>query len=169
MIPAFQRNGLLPEGEHLCKWPEFALRFGGTPDNGRRRNLLLGLARMLFLLRDAGCRIALVDGSFVTRERWPKDFDVCYEEEGLDSELLPAVLKDVSLGRAAQKAAFGGEALPATFPFDFSGRTVREAFTRTRTHETKGLVRLELETVQTQIIDWFEEIEGRQTDATNTR
>ncbi len=157
VLPAFGRNGLLPEGEHLCQWPEFALRFGGTPDNGRRRTQTLGLARMLLLLTEAGCRVAFVDGSFVTRERWPKDFDVCYEEEDMDLDLLHPILKDVSLGRAAQKRFFAGEALPANYPFDRSGRTMREAFARTREGNAKGLVRMELETVQTQMAEWLEQ------------
>ncbi len=114
---------------------------------------------MLLLLAEAGCRVAFVDGSFVTRERWPKDFDVCYEEEDMDLDLLHPILKDVSLGRAAQKRFFAGEALPSKFSFDRSGRTMREAFARTREGEAKGLVRLELETVQTQVVLWLEQLE----------
>ena len=114
---------------------------------------------MLLLLHEAGCRVVFVDGSFVTRERYPKDFDVCYEEDGLDLEVLHPVIKDVSLRRAAQKRFFAGEALPFKFPFDRSGRTVREAFAGTREGEAEGLVRLELETVQTQIVLWLEQWE----------
>lgn len=125
VIPAFQRNGLLPEGEHGCEWPEFALRFGGMPDNGRRRTQILGLSRMLLLLHEAGCRVALVDGSFVSRERYPKDFDVCYETEGIDNNAIDACLIELSWGRADQKRRFGGEAFPVDFPFDYSGLPMR--------------------------------------------
>ena len=126
MIPRFARNGLLPPGEHGCEWPEFAARFEGTADNGRRRKLLWGLAQMLWLLAQAGCRVCYVDGSFVTRERWPRDFDLCYEAVGIDTAKLDAIFLDFRAGRAAQKRRFGGEALPVEFPFDWSGHSVRE-------------------------------------------
>ena len=144
MIPRFARNGLLPPGEHGCEWPEFAARFEGTADNGRRRKqLLLGLAQMLWLLAQAGCRVCYVDGSFVTRERWPRDFDLCYEAEGIDTAKLDAIFLDFRAGRAAQKRRFGGEALPVEFPFDWSGRSVREAFQLDRmTGAAKGIIRL---------------------------
>ena len=143
MIPPFARNGLLPPGEHLCDWPEFAARFEGTADNGRRRKLILGLAQMLWLLAQAGCRVCYVDGSFVTRERWPRDFDFCYDAEGIDTEKLDTIFLDFRAGRAAQKRRFGGEALPSEFPFDWSGRSVREVFTLDRmTGATKGIIRL---------------------------
>lgn len=168
MIPAFKRNGLLPEGEHQCEWPEFALRFGGTPDNGRRRRLILGLARVLVLLGEAGCRVAFVDGSFVSRERYPQDFDVCFQTEGIDNNLLDACFVELSWGRAAQRRQFGGEAFPVDFPFDWSGRTVREAFALTYDGQPKGLIRLELGEITDQIVAWLDETESGGKDAATT-
>ena len=80
---------------------------------------------MLLLLHEAGCRVALVDGSFVSRERYPKDFDVCYETEGIDNNAIDACLIELSWGRADQKRRFGGEAFPVDFPFDYSGLPMR--------------------------------------------
>ena len=155
MIPAFGRDGLLPVGEHPSDWEEFVARFSGTPDNGRRRKLMLGLAQMLFLLNEAECRVVWIDGSFVTRERWPKDFDLCYDPQRMSLDLLSPELRDVSQGRAAQKRRFGGEALAADFPFEANSSTVREAFMRTREGETKGIVRLELTAVRSQLVQFL--------------
>ena len=144
MIPRFERSGLLPPGEHEATWNELVARFGGEAANGRRGRLLIGLARMLLFLGEAGCEVVWLDGSFVTREKWPRDFDLCYDASGVDLARLLPTLQDLSAGRRAQKLAFGGEALPATFPFDWGGETVKEAFTRTREGEVKGLIRLNL-------------------------
>lgn len=134
----------MPPGEHECEWPEFVTRFEGEADNGRRRRLIEGLARLLVVLADAGCRTVWIDGSFVTREKWPRDFDLCYDPQGMKAQALPSVLRDLSQGRLAQKRVFGGEALPANTSFDWNGQTVREAFARSRSGEKKGLVRLDV-------------------------
>lgn len=128
--------------------------------------MLLGLAQMLWLLAEGGCRIVLVDGSFVTREKWPRDFDLCYEPQGMHLDRLPPVLLDVTKGRSAQKRRFGGEALPVDFPFEPNGRTVREAFARTREGEIKGLVQLELSLIREQLVQFLEEqrSQGEETD-----
>ena len=118
---------------------------------------MVGLAQMLFLLGEAGCRVVWIDGSFVTRERWPKDFDVCYDPQGMSLTLLPAELRDVSQGRVAQKRRFGGEALAANFPFEANGLSVREAFMRTREGQEKGIVRLELTAIRPQLVQFLRE------------
>ena len=55
-----------------------------------------GLARLLLDLGAAGCTQASLDGSFVTREKWPGDFDVCYEPQGMDASRLTPELRDFS-------------------------------------------------------------------------
>ena len=154
MIPLFERSGLLPPGEHEASWDEVAQRFGGDEANGRRARLGFGLSRMLLFLAAAGCERVWLDGSFVTREKWPRDFDLCYDASPVDLALLLPVLQDLSSGRRAQKLAFGGEALPATFPFDWGGETVKEAFTRTRDGDVKGLIRLNLSAERHAIEAW---------------
>jgi len=160
VIPPFNRAGLLPTGEHECEWPEFLIRFGGSPDNGRRRRLIVGLAQVLWILAQVGCRVVIVDGSFVSRERWPRDFDLCYEAHGVRLELLPPVLLDFSAGRGAQKRRFGGEALPADFPLEVHGRTIREAFACTREGVSKGVIRLDLEAIGEQVREFLEQLAG---------
>lgn len=113
--------------------------------NPRRERLLLGLVQMLWELAQAGGDTVYIDGSFVTRERWPQDFDVCYETQGIDENRLDAVFFEFAGGRSAQKKRFGGEALPVDFAFDWQGLSVLDAFQRSRdTGSAKGIVRLSL-------------------------
>ena len=160
MIPAFNENGALPPGEHACEWEEFVARFEGAADNGRRRRLVLGLGRMCLALRAAGCAFVWVDGSFVTRERWPRDFDLCYDAEQLNGALLSPLLADLGDGRWRQKRFFGGEAMPHTTPFRANGESVLEAFKRGRDNQEKGLVRLNLVESETVLQAWIEEREN---------
>ena len=158
VIPAFTPESLLPPGEHLCSWTEFVTRFEGTPENGRRRQQMLGLGQMLILLGRAGCLTIFVDGSFVTREKWPRDFDVCYLRESLRGAELDPTLRDVSEGRRAQKTRFGGEAMPADFPISWNGTTILDAFGQDRIiRKAKGLIRLELQPMLEEIELWIEE------------
>ena len=80
MVPDFTEGGLLPPGVYWATWEETVSRFGG---NRRRRELLAGLRAALENLRDAGCRTAYVNGSFVTAKDVPGDFDACWEEQGV--------------------------------------------------------------------------------------
>lgn len=94
-------SGNLPAGIHETSWDGFAARYATTP---HRRNLLDGLKRALESLRDAGCRRAYVDGSFVTAKEHPADFDACWEESDVDPALIDPALVDFSDQRRAEKA-----------------------------------------------------------------
>jgi hypothetical protein len=151
MIPPFDPRGLLPPGLHPARWTEFAARFGGTP---RRQALLVGLREALENLRDAGCSLAYVDGSFVTVKPEPGDYDACWGIRGVIPERLDPVLLDFSDGRAAQKARFGGELFPAELPEGGSGRTFLEFFQTDReTGRHKGIVALEINTLALNTLD----------------
>ena len=142
MIPPFDAKGLLPAGIHAADWPEFAARFGFSD---RRRRLLGGLEAALRSLRDAGCTLAYMDGSFVTAKKEPGDFDACWGVAGVDPDRLDPVLLDFSDGRAAQKARYGGELFPAELPEGLSGRTFLEFFQTDRdTGVAKGIVSIDL-------------------------
>ena len=141
MIPPFDSNGALPVGQHACEWDEFVERFEGKTDNKRRRRLMLGLAQVCLLLYEAKCQTIWIDGSFVTHEKWPKDFDLCYEASDVNLDLLHPLLRDLSSGRWQQKRDFGGEALPSHMTFRPNGKTVLEAFARDRKGDEKGLIR----------------------------
>lgn len=137
MLPAFDSaTGRLPEGEHAATWDEVVERFAWT---ARRRQLLDGLAEAIELLSHAGCRRLWLDGSFVTAKDEPADFDACWETDGVDLDALDPVLLELSLGRAAQKARFGGELFPNVVE-GRSGLVFAEFFQNERDTGRKGIV-----------------------------
>lgn len=143
MLPQLTRAGNLPPGIHWATWTEFAGRFGWSP---RRRRLLTGLRRALRLLREAGCTVVYINGSFVTAKETPGDFDACWDVEGVDPDRLDPVFLDFADGRAAQKRRFGGELFPAQLPEGLTGRTFLAFFqTDRRTGGRKGIVAIRLE------------------------
>ncbi|MDE2668492.1 MAG: hypothetical protein OXI51_02430 [Chloroflexota bacterium] len=142
MVPDFTEGGLLPPGVHWVAWGEIVKRFGGTP---WRRQLLEGLRSALENLRDAGCQTAYIDGSFITSKDLPGDFDACWEEQGVDPDLLDPVLLDFDQGRAAQKATYLGEMFPASAPAIENGLSFLEFFqTDKESGERKGIIAIDL-------------------------
>jgi hypothetical protein len=107
-IPEFDEYGNLPPGVHFCEWEEFVDQFGTTV---KRRNLINGLKLAMIQLKAAGCRTIYIDGSFVTSESNPNDFDACYDRETVDFEYLrihaPRLFDHRN--RNAQKAKYRGE------------------------------------------------------------
>lgn len=86
MIPPLDADsGNLPPGVRDAPWNEIVARYGSTP---HRPWLLAGLKAALDVLREAGCRRAYLDGSFVTATEVPHDFDACWELAGVDFDLL---------------------------------------------------------------------------------
>lgn len=142
MLPDFTPDGLLPPGVHQAEWKEVASRFGYNP---WRTSLLEGLRDALENLKNAGCRTAYVDGSFVTSKELPGDFDACWEEDDVDGSALDRVLLDLSPRRLAQKAKYHGELFPASIPADPSGLSYLEFFQTTEEGVRKGIVRIDLE------------------------
>ena len=88
MVPCFDSGGNLPAGVHWADWADLSNRFGGTP---HRQRLLSGLRKALKALRAAGCEIVYLDGSFVTSNDHPRDFDACWDVMGVDAQRLDPV------------------------------------------------------------------------------
>ena len=86
MIPAFDKRGYLPPGKpYKATWQEFIERFGTSE---HRLHLISGLERALLNLKQAGCGLVYVDGSFVTNKNLPGDWDGCWELEGVNINLI---------------------------------------------------------------------------------
>ncbi len=142
MLPPFDASGNLPPGIHEASWDEISARYGTTP---HRRDLLDGLKRALDALRDAGCRRAYIDGSFVTAREDPGDFDGCWEASNVDPLLLDPALMDFSDRRRGQKLKFGGELFPADLAANPGGTEFLDHFQRDKTtREPKGIIALDL-------------------------
>jgi hypothetical protein len=142
VIPEFDDLGRLPPGVHLASWDEVVSRFGGS---AWRARLLAGLKTALLSLKDAGCTIVYVDGSFVTEKHEPGDFDACWDEVGVDPDALDPVLLDFRNKRAAQKARFSGELFPASHFADSAGNSFFKFFQTDRaTGDQKGIIAIDL-------------------------
>ncbi len=144
MIPEFdEATGCLPVGEHTADWDEVEKRFGW---NNGRRDILKGLRRLASALRDRGCRLFLLDGSFITAKEHPSDFDACCDY----SEIDPFELMDLRLTSSGDvmKAEYRGEVYgyKQIVPCD-DRYTFREFFQSDQDDIPKGIVSLNLASV----------------------
>ncbi len=106
----------------------------------------MGLRAALENLKNAGCRTAYIDGSFVTDKEFPNDYDVCWEEVGVDPLNLDPVLLTFDPGRITQKDKYLGELFPLPTVADPEGLSFLEFFQTDRdTGERKGIVAIDLE------------------------
>ena len=108
--------------------------------------LLEGIRAALENLKDAGCQVAYIDGSFVSEKLYPKDFDACWDEDGVDPTALDPILLRFEVGMVAQKEKYLGELYPSRSLADDDGRTYLEFFqTESITETPKGIVAIDLE------------------------
>ena len=142
VIPQFDSDGLLPPGIQWATWHEIADRFGGNP---WRLRLIDGLRDALESLKTAGCRLAYINGSFVTSKPVPNDYDACWEEDGVDPMVLDPVLLTFDPGRATQRAKYMGELFPASYIADANGVSYIEFFQADRENQRqKGIIAINL-------------------------
>jgi hypothetical protein len=143
----FNVAGNLEPGIYSVVWVELVKIFGTSES---RMRLLAGLQRAAQSLRQAGCDVLYVDGSFVTQKEAsfgapPNDFDGCWDLSNVDPTKLDPVLLDFSNKRAAQKAKFFGELFPAGSPADNKGTAFLDFFQQDKnTGEPKGIIALDL-------------------------
>jgi hypothetical protein len=140
-IPQFDSTGQLPAGIHQCTWSEFTERFDSNP---ARRRLLLGLRTALWILAGAGCRTVYLDGSFVTAKQDPRDWDGCWDPDGVDFDSLNEALLDASPGGIyLQRTLFLGE-LYIAHDSAVSGMSFLEFFQLSKEDgRRKGILRLD--------------------------
>ena len=145
MIPEFDENGNLPPGVHFCDdWEEFKERFGYTP---KRTQMILSMEDAIASLKAAGCRTFYINGSFVTSETKPNDFDACWDPDAVDIDYLKKnspTLLNFANKRAAQKAKYKGELFRSDQPLDDQGKTSFDFFQGDRRHNRKGIVAIDL-------------------------
>ena len=149
MIPDFDReyendqgNLNLPIGVHEADWDEFYIRY---ITNLERIRLKEGMELMLQHLRDAGCKFVKIDGSFVTSKSIPNDFDVTWDPKGVDKTLLDQSINEMNGEVMNEK--YKGELYPQDAIESGSGKTFDEFFQMDRLKITKGIVKINLETL----------------------
>jgi hypothetical protein len=141
MMPPFTSAGLLPRGIYEVSWSEVLEQLGRSD---QRKRLLVGLLTGLQALKQAGCEVAYIDGSFVTAKLEPGDVDVCYKSDTINFSLLDPVLKDFSNRRAAQKQKYGGEFFEAEAEAVPDGTLYLDFFQMTKDGKRKGIILLKL-------------------------
>ena len=142
MIPEYDADGNLLPGVHSATWQEMETRLAWSP---YRQTLLAGLRAALLALRTAGVKRVYIDGSFITRKRFPGDWDGCWETDGLDPTKLDPVLLQFADGCAAQKAKYEGAMYLADDIETLSDRIFLEFFQIDKaTGNAKGIIRLDL-------------------------
>lgn len=143
MIPEFDKNGNLPPGIHFCEWEEFTERFG---TNFLRSRMIQGLELAMSQLKAAGCRTIYINGSFVTSESKPGDFDACYDLDPVDIEYLknhaPKLLNFYD--RNGQKAIYKGEIFPCSQPLGNYATDSLDFFQSDRKGNKKGIIAIDL-------------------------
>ena len=86
-----------------------------------------------------------MDGSFVSTNEKPGDFDACWDVHKVDEKKLDSVFWDFSHARGARKRRFLGEFFPAQLPAGATGRTFVEFFQVSKqTQEANGIVAIRL-------------------------
>jgi len=149
MLPPFDSAGNLPPGIYEVSWDELEVAFA---TNAHRQRLLAGFRAVAKKLTECGCERVYLDGSFVTSEPVPADFDGAWELSGVDLRKLLSsepLLFDFTNRRAAQKAKYLGEMFPADVREASSGRTFIDFFQQDKTTGTsKGIVAIQLRTIK---------------------
>ncbi|MXV79715.1 MAG: hypothetical protein F4X58_06500 [Chloroflexi bacterium] len=130
----------MPKGIHQASWKEIVDVLGFST---RRAWLLEGLQDALAELARSGCRLAYLDGSFVTEKRDPGDYDLCWEMDGVDIAGLDPILTRVTPPRAEQHAKYRGDILPNLVE-ESSGVPLVDYFQLDKeTGESKGIAALD--------------------------
>ena len=142
----FLDNGCLSPGIHVMQWVDFLDQFSFSP---KRKILLEGLERAVDILRQCGCTVIYIDGSFVTNKLEPNDYDACWEGElGLvvpNMKIIEPIFLDLSDGRKKQKLKYKGEVFPAEIPADSLGTSYLDFFQQIRfSTDKKGIVAIKL-------------------------
>lgn len=138
----FADEGFIIPGIYFLTWDEFVQNFGTTE---HRRRLIEGLKRALICFQNAGCKYVYIDGSFVTKKEIPGDYDMCWDTDQVDLDLLDSVLLDFSNKRAAQKFKYFGEMFPADSIADDKGTIFLDFFQIDKdSGQPKGIIKIEL-------------------------
>jgi hypothetical protein len=113
--------------------------------NQRRRFLKAGMYRALVNLRVAGCRAAIVDGSFVTSKEEPGDYDLAFDPIGVNGNLVDPVLLRHDDERKAMKAKYFGDVFPwGAIACSKTAMIYLDFFQQDRSGIPKGVVLLDL-------------------------
>ena len=67
----------------ILTYEEFVQHFGTNPRRMEQINNALSFFR---IFHSCGCKTVYVDGSFVSKKKYPEDIDLCFDLTGVDAE-----------------------------------------------------------------------------------
>jgi hypothetical protein len=144
MIPEWTSNGVLPPGIHAATLDEVAQHL---VTNHHRLDLFQGLKKLLKHLKEAGCQLAYLDGSYVTSKYRPNDYDLCWDPKYVDIDKLNPCLLDFSIfGRKRMKFLYlSSDIFIATNTEQSSGLTFLDFFQHDSEGRKKGIIKIRLQ------------------------
>ncbi len=116
--------------------------------NERRKWLFEGLELAVQDLKSIGCQRIYLDGSYVTKKLLPDDYDMCWDDNGINlvwvSQVCPS-LTDAGRKMEKIKARYRGDVAPANNIADLKkGINFLGYFMEDRQGRDKGIVRISL-------------------------
>ena len=133
---------VLPVGIHSATLEETRDRFA---INDVKRTLFGGCLEAVMKLAEARCPLVFLNGSFVTENPYPNDYDVCWNSDGVIQFRLDPFFWDRRL-HDQQQIRFMGELFPRTTIVNETGQTFVDFFQNEKTTgRKKGIVETNLE------------------------
>jgi Family of unknown function (DUF6932) len=80
----FNSQGSLHETITL-KYEELILHFGTNP---KRFQQIANALQFFRIFHSCGCEVVFIDGSFVSKKKYPEDIDLCFEISNIDAGKL---------------------------------------------------------------------------------
>ncbi len=141
----YQPNGNLKIGIHLVTWEELEKEYS---INQRRKDLLEGLKLLIADLKECGCTVLYLDGSFVTKKINPGDYDALWLDYNEQHQLIKLDSSFQTLlegSREDQIFKYRGEIRGAFTEPDYSGKSYLQFFQRDKTDGSKkGILQLNI-------------------------
>ena len=143
----FNDDENLDPGVHYMTLDKLTEEFGFSE---KRRELIDSISKVAKILKDIGCPVLYIDGSFASSKLEPNDWDGCYEcskEYSNFFEMIrekEPVLLQFENNREKQQQKYQCDLFPHWFKADIFGRTYWEFFQQTREGEPKGIIAIKL-------------------------
>lgn len=142
---SYKANGDLTPGIIDMTWEEFKSTFSY---NLHRSNLFKGIELAIKELKAVGCKTIYMDGSFISKKEQPQDFDLCWDEEGVNYKLIVTEypgLMDYGWRMKNMKKRYGGDIVPMTSLACYKkGLIFLAYFMQDKQSRDKGIIRISL-------------------------
>ncbi len=143
MLP-YNSFGNLEPGMYNMMWEDFKSVFGSSE---YRQNLIRGMEMAVNGLKAVGCKVIYIDGSFITKKIYPRDFDLCWDEDGVNYELSKTTYRglfDFGFKMQNMKKRYGEDIVQMTNYANERGTSFLNYFQEDKQGREKGIVKISL-------------------------